>query len=136
MIYIAAPFFNEAQIKVVEDIKKILTKLGKKYYSPKDENPTVEKDETMSKELRQKIFNNNVDAMHSSNLAIAVIDDFDKGVLWEMGFLYCISVNILGFTNFADRGMNLMLQESIVDFAHGIKELEEKVNEWAWAETL
>ncbi len=130
MIYIAAPFFNEYQVSVVEKIKRLLDDLDYKYFSPKDANPVIDptpSDSKLNPELKKKIFMNNVDAMKFSSLAIAVIDDFDKGVIWEMGFLYSLGIPIIGYTNFADRGMNLMLEESVIGFVHGINELKDKL---------
>lgn len=129
MIYIAGPFFNDYQTSIIEKIKKTLEDLGIEYFSPKDKNKNVEKlpDEKIGKEFRQKIFIDNCMGMKDCNAAIAVIDDFDKGTIWEMGYLYAIGKPTIAFTDFPDRGLNIMLQESVVGFAKGFDDLKDRV---------
>ena len=126
--YIAAPFFNPAQVETVEKIKKLLDELKIPYFSPKDEAGNIEGIKS-SKEERHAVFASNVHGMLGCTFAIAVIDDFDKGVIWEMGYLYANIISIIGYTDYPNRGLNIMLQESVCSFVHGIGELREKINE-------
>jgi nucleoside deoxyribosyltransferase len=125
-MYIAGPFFNDYQVSVIEKIKSLLTELGVEYFSPKDVNKNIE-GEKGNLELRQKIFNDNINAMMMCDSAVAVIDDFDKGTIWEMGFMYGYNVPIIGYTEFKERGMNIMLSQSVVAFCHGVEELRDEL---------
>ena len=128
MIYIAAPFFNKEQVEVVEKIKSVLIDLNIPFFSPKDELGIVEGKLTTFDE-REKVFRGNVSGMRSSKLSISVIDDFDKGVLWEMGFLFANHIPIIAYSNVLGRGLNLMLQQSVIYFSNGFDDLKEKIIE-------
>jgi len=123
MVYIAAPFFDDFQVAIVEKIKNVLLEQGISFFSPKDELDIVE-GKNFTFEERKKVFFGNINGMSGSNFAIAVIDDFDKGVLWEMGFLFSKNIPIIVYTNFEDRGLNVMLQCSVSEFVRGIDELK------------
>lgn len=130
MIYIAAPFFNDYQIGVVDKIIEVLEKEGIEYFSPKDEFPILE-GRLSSPEERERVFWGNIQGIRDSNLMISVIDDFDRGVIWEMGYAFHMGVPILGYTDIEGRGMNIMLEMSCMGFVVGTEELEEFLrNEW------
>jgi nucleoside 2-deoxyribosyltransferase len=40
---------------------------------------------------------------------LAVIDDFDAGVIWEMGYAHARGKSILGYSDIEGRGLNVML---------------------------
>ena len=123
-IYIAAPFFNVHQVSVVEKIKKILESFSIEYFSPKDELGILEGRESTN-DQRQAIFEGNCKGIEFSGLVIAVIDDFDKGVLWEMGYAYAKGKKILVYSDVSGRGMNIMLSQSSVGMVNGIDQLQE-----------
>ncbi len=122
-VYIAAPFFSKAQIETVERIEGFLEELKISYFSPRKEALIIEGKES-SEEERKKVFLSNIQGMLSCDSAIAAIDDFDRGVLWEMGFLFANGIPIIGYTEYKERGLNVMLQQSVVGFVHGISELQ------------
>lgn len=63
--------------------------------------------------LRNKVFFDNYDNIDKADILVAVIDDFDVGVMWEVGYAYKAHVPILT-TTARDYGCNLMLAQSIV----------------------
>lgn len=119
-VYLAGPFFNDTQLNVVEKIKKILDSLGIKYYSPKDELRFRKEDPP---EKAKECFDSNLKAMTDSDFMIAIIDDFDPGTIFEMGYFCCQNKRILAYSDVPGRGLNLMLSQSCVGFANRLREL-------------
>ena len=123
-IYIGSPFFNEQQLKVIEDIKAACDSLEIPYFSPKDANLFKKTDPP---EKAKECFDGNIKAMNECDLMIAVIDDFDAGTMFEMGYTYNLGNSILAYSDVPGRKMNLMLSQSCIGFANGRGELVDKL---------
>lgn len=87
--YIAAPFFNDKQLQIVEDIKAILEKQTIEYFSPKDESMFKQGDDP------KQILKLNCRAIEHSDFVIVVTDDKDVGTIWEAGYSFAFQVPIL-----------------------------------------
>lgn len=81
-VYIAAPFFNPEQLKIVEDIKAILEECGVSYFSPKDESMFKQGDDPAD------ILRLNCKAIYDAKYVIVVTDGKDVGTIWEAGFAF------------------------------------------------
>ena len=107
-VYIAAPFFNDEQLERVERVKRLLSTLNVKFFSPKDESIFKQGDDPSI------ILNTNCDAICASDFIIAITDDKDVGTMWECGYAYGLKVPILylwlGWT--PDKKFNIMLAAS------------------------
>lgn len=88
-VYIAAPFFNDKQLQIVEDIKAILEEQTIEYFSPKDKSMFKQGDDP------SKILRLNCRAIEHSDFVIVVTDDKDVGTIWEAGYSYAFNVPIL-----------------------------------------
>lgn len=88
-VYIAAPFFNDKQLQIVEDIKAILEEQDIEYFSPKDESMFKQGDDP------KDILKLNCRAIEHSDFVIVVTDDKDVGTIWEAGYAYAFNVPIL-----------------------------------------
>lgn len=113
MWYIAAPFFNTAQIKLVKRIEEILDKRGIDFFSPRESEPSQQaRKQGMTPELAEEIFAYNtaylnvceyivavLDWAMPPELAVAVVDEDDytileevnvpdAGTVWELGYAY------------------------------------------------
>lgn len=88
-VYIAAPFFNDKQLQIVEDIKAILEEQCIEYFSPKDESMFKQGDDP------KQILKLNCRAIEHSDFVIVVTDDKDVGTIWEAGYSYAFNVPIL-----------------------------------------
>lgn len=122
MIYLASPFFNPQQDQVVEDLKRSMGRFNLEYYSPKDQfrvNFKIDPPEKL-----EQCFQANIKAIRDADLILAVIDDFDPGTIWEMGYASANKKIILAYSNVPGRGLNLMLSQSCKGFCNGIVELE------------
>lgn len=109
-VYFASPFFNEHQVEREERMKKKLRALGFSVYSPKEEaflKPTADQS------LRQKVFDDNCDAIRRSMFVFAVTDEKDMGTIWEAGYAYGIGIPVLYFAEtLGQNQFNLMLAQS------------------------
>jgi len=111
-VYIAAPFFNPEQLKVVKDIEDMLDSCGVTYFSPRSEGTLIEMTDEERKVHMGNMFRSNVDHMDWCSHCIAVIDNYDTGTVWEMGYLYATHKKIVTYSaNY--HGINVMLNESI-----------------------
>ena len=88
-VYIAGPFFNEAQLAIIEEIKQQLDSVGIKYFSPKDESMFKQGD------APDKILRLNCEAINSAPFVVVVTDDKDVGTMWEAGYAYAKKKPIL-----------------------------------------
>jgi nucleoside deoxyribosyltransferase len=123
--YIAAPFFNPAQIERVEAIKRILDHLKVDYYSPKDDclyTPT-------NGMLPKEVVDSNCDAIDKADFMIAVTDDKDVGTMFECGYAYSTGIPIFyiwgGYT--PEAKFNIMLAESAYKVCHTYSELHNEL---------
>ncbi len=127
-IYIAAPFFNDKQVKVVKAIEQELFRNKKTiYFSPRNEG--ILKDMTPEgRDKRMKfIFDRNVEHIGWCDFVVAVIDDYDTGTVWEMGLAFGIGKKIITYcANY--HGINVMLNESIVSHCNSIHEITSAIN--------
>lgn len=89
-VYIAAPFFNETQLAIVEAIKKVLDEDANiEYFSPKDESMFKQGDDP------KYILDLNCKAILNSDVLLAVTNDKDVGTMFECGYAYANLVPIL-----------------------------------------
>lgn len=120
--YIAAPFFNVQQIKVVERIKTILSVNGIKYFSPKDESNFKQGDDP------KEILDLNCKGITESDFVIVVTDGKDVGTIWEAGYAFAKAKPILyvwlGWT--PKQKFNIMLAASGV-VAHDYEDVDYQI---------
>ncbi len=154
-LYLAAPFFNEEQIALVDKLEDLIESVGYELFSPRKGENAIEMNKKIlewqewdarrlfflqrntcgnkykdpqpsqpSEELRLRVFTDNVVNIDNADLVVAVIDDFDSGVLFELGYAYARHVPILTITNHA-YGCNLMLAHSVIGHLKSLEELQE-----------
>ena len=126
----------------------------REYHKLNEINPTQAKMETgellppppgPSDELRRAVFRDNWENIDDADLVVAVIDNFDVGVMWELGYAYARHVPVVTHTAH-NYGCNLMLAHSIIGHTKSLSELslvleiamprisfEQKTEEWGAA---
>jgi len=135
MIYLASPFFNEEQLNMVKRIEKALDQAEIEYFSPRSEGVLIEMTPE-EKELRMKaIFQSNIDHIWDASLVVAVIDNYDTGTVWEMGYAYGMDVPIFTISDH-DYGLNVMVRQSVETHNTKIDNLIINVMEWLDNEPL
>jgi len=113
-VYIAAPFFNADQIRVVKNIEQTL-KNEVKYYSPRSEGIIKNMSDEEKKDRVEYIYKTNVEGIENCTHVVAFIDNYDPGTVWEMGYATALGKKIVTYTDKSYR-INVMLNESI--YAH------------------
>lgn len=111
-VYIAAPFFNEEQLDVVKDIEGMLLTNRIEYFSPRSEGILKQMTDEERRSKMGKVFESNIGHMDWCTHAIVAIDGYDKGVLFEMGYLYATNKTMISYSN-TYQGINVMLNEAI-----------------------
>ena len=133
-IYLAAPFFNDTQRDLCDFIEGCETG-NRPIYSPRKDGGVLKPDSTNSE--RNEVFSGNTVAMSTARWILAVIDDFDTGVLWEMGYAHGKGVPTLGFSDVEGRGLNVMLAGSCnLGFINGRTELSRLLSSPPGVQTL
>lgn len=111
-VYIAAPFFNPEQLKVVKEIESLLHDSSIEYFSPRSEGTLIEMTPEERSIYMKSMFQSNINHMDWATHVIAVIDNYDTGTVWEMGYCYANDKEIVTYSaNY--HGINVMLNESI-----------------------
>ncbi len=105
-MYMAAGFFNDEQRRLCSFIESFETPEFP-IYSPRNDGFVLKPDATA--EERQEIFLSNTEAIDHAAFMLAWIDDFDTGVIWEMGYAHARGCPILAFSIVEGRGLNVML---------------------------
>ena len=116
-IYLASPWFNEAQAERENRIKNKLRELGFDVWSPK-ENSSLSP--ITDPKVREEIFAANISGMKNCDIIFAITDEKDMGTIWEAGFAYGINTlakrepaTIVYYAETLGDGMfNLMLAQS------------------------
>ena len=135
LIYCAGPFFNELQLKTMEDIEAVLESFddvtlfkprnGKA--SAKKLNKEIGAGKDPSADTRRQVFEDNVDNIDEADLIVACIDDRDVGTIFEIGYACKAHVPIITYTN-KGFGMNLMLAESTLVHCKGTEQLRSAIS--------
>jgi len=80
--------------------------------------------EKPSEDLRNAVFRDNVENIDNAALVVAVVDGFDVGVMFEVGYAYAMGVPIVTITDH-DYGCNLMLAQSTVGHLKSVDQLQD-----------
>lgn len=132
LIYIAGPFFNDAQRKAIDDIETLLNRRQEKFFSPREYGVIV--DGPMGKDRIERIFDMNVRMIRECNILLAITDDFDPGTMMEIGMFYSkfhwqrskkppiITYSPNGY------GANVMIANAIFTHTRSYEELDHALN--------
>ncbi len=129
-VYIAAPFFNEEEVRVVEEIEFALNQYQIEYFSPRSEGVIKNMTPEERKERMRNIYDSNMDGIAECNLMIAVIDGRDVGTMFELGVQACLKrgrVDERYIVTFSDKnfGLNVMLKFASDCHINGFEEFQD-----------
>ena len=123
--YFAAPFFKPSQVAREELLKSKLRSLGFKVFSPK-EACHLANDACI--EDRDKVFNDNLQAIKSSLAVFSITDGKDVGTIWESGYAFGLDKPIIYYADSLNGGpFNVMLAQSGKNVFTGYSQLTRKV---------
>lgn len=117
-IYLASGWFNEKQANKEEMIYNKLIQKGLKVFSPRRDVKFNVSNENEVEDLTQTdataIFNEDIKALNECKQVFAIVDEFDSGTMWEMGYAYAkgIPVEYIYLDSNENTFNNLMITES------------------------
>ena len=131
MNYFAMGWFSEEQSKLYDKLKKVLFEFPElEWFFPRDLGINLMNLSPEERKLSlKKVFALDTGmilvTMKSDGFIFAVIDDFDTGMVWEMGFAFGISLGKLPIVTYTDKGygLNVMLKESAAAHIKGEMQL-------------
>lgn len=118
-IYLGAPFFNPAQLKLVEELEDIFS--AHQVFSPRKEGIMTNMTPEERRSQARRLFKQNVDNIDWCDILLAVIDDRDVGVMFELGYAFARGRDIVTFTN-QSYGLNIMISECSQVHLQGLDE--------------
>ncbi len=128
-VYLAAGFFNDAQQDLCTFVERLETLSSMPIYSPRIDGGVLTPSSTI--DTISEVFESNKKAIDLAAIVLAVIDDYDPGVLWEMGFAHARGIPTLGFSDIEGRGLNVMLAGGCaLGFITGRDALATVLNTW------
>lgn len=124
-IYLASPFFDDAELERVDKVKEILDSKGLEVFSPKEhQNNHLE---FGSMEWRKATFENDVKHIDWCDVVVAIIckgNYDDSGTAWELGYAYATNKPVV-LVNITGETINLMIADSLHALVTSYDELKE-----------
>ena len=124
-VYLASPFFDDAELERVDKVKEILDSKGIEVFSPKEHQN--EHLEFGSIEWRKATFENDVKHIDWCDVVVAIIckgNYDDSGTAWELGYAYATNKPVV-LVNITGETINLMIADSIHALITSYDELKE-----------
>ena len=117
MIYIAGPFFNEEQLTLIKQIEEYLEISNIDFFSPRSAGSLKDMSDADKKKKFDDIYDSNIHNMYVAQTMIAVIDDYDPGTVFEMGYFTRLKSEfpdkrLITISN-KNYGINIMLKNAI-----------------------
>ena len=124
-VYLASPFFDDAELERVDKVKEILDSKELEVFSPKEHQN--EHLEFGSIEWRKATFENDVKHIDWCDVVVAIIckgNYDDSGTAWELGYAYATNKPVV-LVNITGETINLMIADSIHALITSYDELKE-----------
>ena len=128
-IYIAGPLFNKHEQMYLEDIAKELEERGYDCFLPHRDQTGIDESELkgtdMSQETKDKIFKNDLDALDSADLTVALLtgQDIDSGTSAEIGHTYAKQKPVIAINANERRYRNLFVEGMLTVTVNNISEI-------------
>lgn len=100
-VYLAGPFFDLAQLWLIEEARHNLAEVGLKVFSPYHDVGLGSADDVVSKDL---------EGIHKSQLVFAIADGLDAGTLYEIGYARALGKPVVVYSE-RHAGENLKMME-------------------------
>ena len=128
-IYIAGPLFNIHETRFLEDIANELESNGYQCFLPHRDQSGIDESELekteMSEATKDRIFNNDLDALKGSDITVALITgwDIDSGTAAEIGYTFASGKPIIAIDASERRYRNLFVKGMITTTVNDIDEI-------------
>jgi nucleoside deoxyribosyltransferase len=117
-VYCASGWFTPLQIQTYDKVHEILDTFNNlEIYYPKEQFQFKTNTQTSSS-MRQKVFNDNIQAIERSDFIVCSTEDKDPGSIFEAGYAFSINKPIIYVCfSLGNKPLNLMLQETAIAVA-------------------
>ena len=128
-IYIAGPLFNIHETRFLEDIAKELESNGYQCFLPHRDQSGINESELekteMSEATKDRIFNNDLDALKGADITVALITgwDIDSGTAGEFGYTFACGKPIVAIDASERRYRNLFVEGMITKIVNDVDEI-------------
>ena len=128
-IYIAGPLFNKHEQMYLEDIAKELEGNGYDCFLPHRDQTGIDESELkgtdMSQETKDRIFENDLDALDAADLTVALLtgQDIDSGTSAEIGHTYAKEKPVIAINANERRYRNLFVEGMLTVTVNNIDQL-------------
>ena len=128
-IYIAGPLFNKHEQMYLEDIAKELEGNGYDCFLPHRDQTGIDESELkgtdMSQETKDRIFKNDLDALNTADLTVALLtgQDIDSGTSAEIGYTYAKQKPVIAINANERRYRNLFVEGMLTVTVNNISEI-------------
>ena len=128
-IYIAGPLFNKHEQMYLEDIAKELEGNGYDCFLPHRDQTGIDESELkgtdMSQETKDRIFKNDLDALNTADLTVALLtgQDIDSGTSAEIGHTYAKQKPVIAINANERRYRNLFVEGMLTVTVNNISEI-------------
>jgi|TARA_B110000444_G_scaffold226884_1_gene231715 nucleoside 2-deoxyribosyltransferase len=128
-IYIAGPLFNIHETRFLEDIAKELESNGYQCFLPHRDQSGINESELekteMSEATKDRIFNNDLDALKGADITVALITgwDIDSGTAGEIGYTFACGKPIVAIDASERRYRNLFVEGMITKTVNDVNEI-------------
>lgn len=131
-LYIAAPFFNEAQLALVKQVETtIRLTTGLEYYSPRHDGVLKDMNPEQRAAAGPNLFKLNVKMIRHCDAVLALKDFSDTGTTWETGFAYGIEKPVFAFRSDPTQPLNIMVLQCLNAVAYGYTNLVQMLHSYA-----
>ena len=113
-VYIAAPFFKPDQLDVVKNVELELDVAKIAYHSPRTAGVLKEMTPEGRMANSSRIFQSNIDELNYCTHCVAVLDGYDAGTMFEVGYLYATYKRIVTYSPHKYT-LNVMLSEAVMN---------------------
>lgn len=110
-VYIAAPFFNEQQLLIVQKVENILLSYDIDCFSPRSEGILKDMTKQQQKNNRKHIYDSNIKHMNDCTHMLACVEYKDTGTIFEIGYYAAKEKPIVLFSENLNT-VNVMLAQS------------------------
>ena len=122
-VYLASPFFNERELKNMENVLNSLHAKGLEVFAPvENQNRHIL---FGSDEWREETYTGDITGIISADIMVAVVDGnyMDSGTCWEIGFAIAVGMPVV-VVDQNKKGLNLMLANSLTAYVDTIEQLD------------
>lgn len=109
-VYLAGPFFNDAQVAEIQSVEEMLKEAGFTFFSPRLECRYKPGDDPI---VADRAFWLNIYHVTTCKFVMACLSWPDVGTGWELGYAHAKGTPRLGFTSNPKVGANLMAVKTV-----------------------